>query len=248
VGLQRVNLRGEEADLLPGTLETAQEGRRQGRTIPLVHLVQLGLHLTLQGEVHVLACSQAFDTIDDPCAILFCRQHFAVALPAVFFLDAGYPHHTPPWSCLSHRPRGRRAMPLSLSAPVAILVIDDAPSFVKALALLLRRDGATVDTAANGQRALTLLQERCYDVILCDLHMPELDGPTFYAIRRSQYPHLRSRVIFLTGDTLRADRRTFVEACGQPWLSKPCTIAAIRRTIAHVLRVAPPLRPPCQAS
>jgi len=139
-------------------------------------------------------------------------------------------------------------MPTPLHAPVTLLVIDDEPSFVKALALLLRRDGATVDTADNGNCALALLQERCYDVILCDLHMPALDGPTFYAILTSQYPALCSRVIFLTGDTLCADSLTFLEQCGQPWLPKPCTIAAIRNAIAHVLRVAPPLKRPCHAS
>ena len=81
--------------------------------------------------------------------------------------------------------------------PVTILLIDDEPSFVRGLARILRRDGSTVDTADNGNLALALLQERRYDVILCDLRMPELDGPTFYAILTSQYPHLRQRVIFL---------------------------------------------------
>src|SRR5438045_1197288 len=52
---------------------------------------------------------------------------------------------------------------------------------------LLRRDGATVDTADTGHRALALLQERRYDVLLCDLRMPELDGPAFYAILMRQY-------------------------------------------------------------
>jgi CheY-like chemotaxis protein len=139
-------------------------------------------------------------------------------------------------------------MTLPRDAPITLLVMDDAPSFVRALALLLRRDGATVDTADNGHRALALLQERPYDVILCDLHMPDLDGPTFSAILTRQYPALRRRVIFLTGDTLRAESRMFLDQCGQPWLPKPCTIAAIRPTMAHVLRMAPPLRPPCQAS
>jgi len=137
---------------------------------------------------------------------------------------------------------------MPLPAAVTLLVIDDDPSFRRALALLLRRDGATVDTAANGQRALALLQERPYEVILCDLHMPELDGPTFYAILTSQYPHLCARVIFLTGDILRVASRTFLEQCGQPWLAKPCTFAAIRHAMAHVLRVTSPLRPPCRAS
>jgi CheY-like chemotaxis protein len=139
-------------------------------------------------------------------------------------------------------------MPLFRPTPVTLLAIDDEPSFVRGLALLLRRDGHAVDTAENGQRALALLQARFYEVILCDLHMPDLDGPTFYAILTRQYPALRSRVIFLTGDTFRAASRTFLGQCGQPWLAKPCTIAAIRHAMAHVLRLAPPLRPPCHAS
>ena len=50
-----------------------------------------------------------------------------------------------------------------------ILVIDDEGSFVRALTRLLRRDGYHVDTAWNGWHALAQLQERQYDVILCDL-------------------------------------------------------------------------------
>ena len=145
-------------------------------------------------------------------------------------------------------PRGQREMRMPLHTPVTILVIDDAPSFARALALLLRRDGYTVATAGNGNLALAWLEERRYDVILCDLHMPDLDGRAFYAILTSQYPALRQRVIFLTGDTLGADSTAFLEQCGQPWLAKPCTIVAIRSAIAHVLRLAPPLRPPCHAS
>jgi CheY-like chemotaxis protein len=82
------------------------------------------------------------------------------------------------------------------------LVIDDEPSVTKALTTLLRRDGYTTDTADNGNRALALLQERRYDVILWDLRMPDLDGPTFYGILTRQYPALRRRVIFLTGGHL----------------------------------------------
>ena len=119
-----------------------------------------------------------------------------------------------------------------------ILVIDDEPSVVRALTGLLRRDGYHVSTASNGQLALTQLQERHYDVILCDLHMPELDGPAFYAILTRQYPALRQRVIFLTGDTGSAASRTFLRQCGRPWLRKPSPIATIRRAIQHVLQIS----------
>ena len=71
---------------------------------------------------------------------------------------------------------------MALHLPGTILVIDDEPSVVHALAGLLRRDGYRVGTASNGRHALAQLQERPYDVILCDLRMPELDGPAFYAI------------------------------------------------------------------
>jgi two-component system NtrC family sensor kinase len=124
--------------------------------------------------------------------------------------------------------------------PVTILLIDDEPSFVRALASVLRRNGATVDTAGNGQRALAQLQARRYDVILCDLRMPDVDGPTFYAILTSQYPLLCQRVVFMTGDMLGIPSLAFLEQCGQPWVAKPCTVAAVRGAIALVLRAAAP--------
>jgi len=123
--------------------------------------------------------------------------------------------------------------------PGTILVIDDEPSVVRALTSLLRRDGYRVDTAGNGRHALTQLQERPYDVIVCDLHMPDLDGPAFYAILARQYPALRQRVIFLTGDTGGAASTAFLTQCGRPWLRKPSPIATIRHAIQHVLQASP---------
>jgi CheY-like chemotaxis protein len=117
-------------------------------------------------------------------------------------------------------------------------VIDDEPSVVRALTGLLRRDGYHVDTASNGRSALVQLQERPYDVILCDLHMPDLDGPAFYAILVRQYPALRHRVIFLTGDTRGLANQTFLTQSGRPWLRKPSPIATIRRAIQHVLQTS----------
>jgi CheY-like chemotaxis protein len=58
-------------------------------------------------------------------------------------------------------------------------------------------------------RALARLEERRYDVMLCDVQMPGLDGPAFYDILRSQYPHLCQWMIFLTGDILSAESMVF---------------------------------------
>ena len=110
---------------------------------------------------------------------------------------------------------------------------------VRALSGLLRRDGYRVGTASNGRHALAQLQEQPYDVIVCDLRMPELDGPAFYAILTRQYPALRQRVIFLTGDTGSEDTRTFLTQCGRPWLRKPSAITTIRHAIQQVLQAFP---------
>jgi len=120
------------------------------------------------------------------------------------------------------------------------LVIDDERSFVQGLAQLLRRDGYTVDTAENGLAALTQLQAHRYDVLVCDVRMPALNGPDLYARVLGQYASLSQRVIFLTGDTLGADTRAFLATCAQPWLPKPCTAAAIRRVIQQVLDAGAP--------
>jgi CheY-like chemotaxis protein len=78
-------------------------------------------------------------------------------------------------------------------------------------------------------------------VIVCDLQMPVLDGPAFYAILAWQYPALRQRVIFLTGDTGGAASTALLTQCGRPWLRKPCPIAVLRRAIQDVLQASPPL-------
>jgi CheY-like chemotaxis protein len=122
-----------------------------------------------------------------------------------------------------------------MHTPATILLIDDDVSFVRGLARLLHRAGYTVHTADNGQHALAQLGAQRYDVILCDLYMPALDGPALYAIVQQQYPSLCQRLIFVTGDTLGVVNTAFLAQCGQPYLYKPCTAAEVRRAIQQVL-------------
>ena len=117
-----------------------------------------------------------------------------------------------------------------------ILVVDDEPGIGSALAYLLQREGHAVDTAANGRLALAKLRGQDYDLILCDLRMPELDGPGFYRELQRAYPHLQRRVIFLTGDTLSPDTREFLEKVGVTRLNKPFKAADVRRVVLQALQ------------
>jgi len=118
---------------------------------------------------------------------------------------------------------------------VRILVVDNEPAIISGLRRLLSRDGYTVETAQNGHQALALLLEHPYDLILCDMRMPELDGPAFYGRLLLHYPSLCRRVLFLTGDTSSAESRLFLERCGQPWIAKPYSATEIRRAVVQML-------------
>lgn len=117
-----------------------------------------------------------------------------------------------------------------------VLVVDDEASIARAVAALLRRDRHQVDTAANGRLALAKLQEQTYDLILCDMRMPELDGPGLYRELEVQAPHLLRRFIFLTGDTLSPEGETFLNQAGVPRLVKPCKGAEVRRAVRYALQ------------
>ena len=58
--------------------------------------------------------------------------------------------------------------------------------------------GHRVESAGNGSEALTLLTARSFALILTDLHMPEMDGEALYQKIAQTWPHLASRVVFLT--------------------------------------------------
>ena len=117
----------------------------------------------------------------------------------------------------------------------AILLIDDEAIMVQSLRRLLQRDGHEVTTAATGLEGLAALEARAYSVILCDMRMPDLDGPGFYRELERRYPHLVSRVIFLTGDVLSPDAQAFFTQTGRPSVVKPFNAREIRWVIRQVL-------------
>jgi len=121
------------------------------------------------------------------------------------------------------------------TTPTSILIVDDEIGIARGLARLLRRDGHHVDTASNGRQALALLQVQDYDLILCDLRMPELDGPGLYHAVGACQPHLLPHFIFLTGDTLSPEAEAFLEQVGVPPLIKPFSAAEGRNAVRQAL-------------
>lgn len=128
------------------------------------------------------------------------------------------------------------AEPTSLVRGRAVLVVDDELEVAEVLADMLSADGHQVETASNGTLALDKLRQRTYDLILCDIKMPELDGPGLYREVEHRYPGLHQRFIFLTGDTLSPDTRAFLGRIGASCLSKPFTPAEVQRLTQAALK------------
>lgn len=116
-----------------------------------------------------------------------------------------------------------------------ILLIDDEPAIQEVLGVLLQDSGHEVTMAASGREGLAALEERSYDVILCDMRMPILDGSGFYHELERRHPHLVSRIIFLTGDILSPEAQAFFAQVDRPYLAKPFKAAEVRRVIQQIL-------------
>jgi CheY-like chemotaxis protein len=116
-----------------------------------------------------------------------------------------------------------------------ILLIDDELTMQRALKRLLQHRGHEVTTAANGQEGLTALETRSYDIILCDMRMPTLDGPEFYHELERRHPHLLSRIIFLTGDVMSPESEAFFARVDCLRLEKPFKAQEVWRVIEQVV-------------
>ena len=79
------------------------------------------------------------------------------------------------------------------------------------------------------------LKDRPYDLIVCDLKMPRLDGPSFYRELASDDPAMARRVLFVTGDVAGTDAERFLEETGCRWLAKPFRLKDLLRVAKEML-------------
>jgi CheY-like chemotaxis protein len=115
------------------------------------------------------------------------------------------------------------------------LVVEDEAALGTAVAEALGDIGFTVDRAADGEEALACVKERSYDLIICDLKMPRLDGTAFYRMLAATYPALARRIVFVTGDVAGTDAGRFLEEKGCRWLAKPFRLRDLLRLAREVV-------------
>ena len=127
----------------------------------------------------------------------------------------------------------------SQATPLNILVAEDHIVNQKLLAIVLQRMGHNVTFCENGELAVKALQDKAYDVVLMDIHMPVMDGlSATRAIRAMDNGRAETPIIALTADVLEVARTQAMQAGVNIFLTKPVQLPELRQSLAAVSAAA----------
>jgi PAS domain S-box-containing protein len=135
-------------------------------------------------------------------------------------------------------PAPRPSRTVASSARARVLVVDDEAFVRSSLVRLLGRDHS-VEVVPGGREALEVLARERFDVVLCDLMMPEMTGMELHQRLHALDPELAQRTVFLTGGAFAPEAEEFVRATRNVVLEKPFDEGGVAAAIAEALRRAP---------
>ncbi|BDG09416.1 MASE1 domain-containing protein [Anaeromyxobacter paludicola] len=161
----------------------------------------------------VKACGGRIDVESVPGA----GSLFRVALPAA----TAVPGPAPARDAAPAAPRGR------------ILVLDDDPLVGRVIGRIL--EGHHVVALTSPRDALERLARDTFDLVLCDLMMPEMTGMDFHAQLSQLRPALAETLVFITGGAFTPQAREFLERTPNQRIEKPFEPAALRGAVARAL-------------
>ena len=107
-----------------------------------------------------------------------------------------------------------------IAQPKTILVVDDDDLTVKLLQKVLEAWDARVEVAQNGKEALTKLARENFDLLVCDIRMPEMTGQQLFQHIQDNGYLPPQRILFLTGEKSAAVKQ-FLDTSGCYYLYKP---------------------------
>ena len=121
----------------------------------------------------------------------------------------------------------------SLALP-RLLVVDDEPNIRSPLARALSSSGYAADEAGSGHEAITLLKQVHYQLIVLDMHMPDIHGVEVMQLARQIHPDLL--IVVLTGYATVESAIAAVKMEAVDYLRKPVTIREIVKTVTQAIQ------------
>ncbi|CAL61081.1 putative two-component sensor protein histidine kinase [Herminiimonas arsenicoxydans] len=127
---------------------------------------------------------------------------------------------------------------LPASRTLHILLAEDNEINQKVVVALLKKSGHTVQIAQNGREAVLAVQQGVFDVILMDMHMPEMDGlAATRAIRGMPAPACSLPIVALTAAVTLSDIQTCMDAGMNYFLAKPFRIERLNGILQELFSV-----------
>ena len=114
----------------------------------------------------------------------------------------------------------------------SILLLDDDEQLAEALKALLESHNFVVTVAYNGVEGVREVMSIDFDVIICDLLMPQMNGEMFYLAVQRTKPHLCNRFVFITGHSDNPKIEEFIKRVNGLVLLKPVQIDELVRMIS----------------
>ena len=115
-----------------------------------------------------------------------------------------------------------------------VLVVDDEPSIVDAVATALRYEGFEVEEASSGRAALSSVIEREPDLVVLDWMLPDLEG--IEVGRRLRERGYKCAVLFLTAKDATENKVEALRAGGDDYVTKPFSLAELVARVQAILR------------
>ena len=125
--------------------------------------------------------------------------------------------------------------PISTSANLKALVVDDEVEVGELNAEILRKEGFEVDFVSSGEEAVKRLHTGKYDIFLSDLNMPGVDGRKIYDTLLTHFPDMLKRTAYVTGDTMGQKSLGLLKESGLPYLEKPVSPSELRTLVGEML-------------
>lgn len=112
-----------------------------------------------------------------------------------------------------------------------VLVIDDDVAVLRAYRRMLSARHDVVLASGGAEGLSTLEKDEGFDVVLCDVMMPQLDGPMVYEALKSRAPRLLEKVVFCSGGAFTPRAKEFLASIQNAFLSKPIDPVALEAII-----------------
>lgn len=116
-----------------------------------------------------------------------------------------------------------------------VLIVDDEPAILRALSRVL--SGYQVTRALSGKEAVAHMEASGpFDVVFCDVMMPELSGIDVYERAKQVCPGQEQRIVFITGGAFTEQAAKFIDSIDNPKLGKPFDGGEVRALVKALTR------------